>query len=575
MDLDLPTTKNLELWLQGPFDPKTKEAIQKLNPKELVDSFYQTLSFGTAGLRGLMGVGPNRINVYTISFVTQGLANYLKKFAKRDLSVFISYDSRHHSQEFAEVTAKVLAANEIGVYLTKEMRPTPLVSFGCRYKRCDAAIMITASHNPANYNGYKVYWKDGGQVSSPHDRGIMEEFNKITTPSMVKTASNLNHPLIKKVDREIDIAYFETTKELQNFPKENLQEGHTLKIVYTSLHGTGMTLMPQVLALWGFTNIEYVSEQIVPDADFPTVASPNPEEKEALELGIEKLKKANADLLIATDPDADRLGVCVKHDHDVIRLNGNQIACLCLEHVCRALNENHHLPKNAAFIKSIMTTELFKKICQTYHRPCFDVLTGFKYMARKIHEWEQSPTAAHQFIFGAEESYGYLLGTQTRDKDAIIAAALVCEAALDAKRHNKTLLDYLYQLYHKYGFYYEKTFAIKFEESKEGKEKIEHAMQLLRAHPPENVQILEDYQSLLKIDFKNKKEEPIDSLPSAILIFWLAEGSKIIVRPSGTEPKIKVYCNIILKDFENVDQATHLCENKANALLQDLMPRYF
>ncbi|MFQ5728850.1 MAG: phospho-sugar mutase, partial [Waddliaceae bacterium] len=405
--LDEATQKNVNLWLEGDVDENSKDEIRKLlqeNPKEVTDAFYTKLSFGTGGLRGIMGVGTNRMNRYTVRMATQGLANYLLKQPETGPhhAVFIGYDSRHRSRFFAEESAKVLAGNGIQVYLCTELRPTPLVSFGCRYKQCSAAIMITASHNPPKYNGYKVYWNDGGQVISPHDQAIIKETNGISDLSKVKAVDDLSHELITLVGKEVDEAYLETIRGYQHYPEENKQHGKDLKVIFTSLHGTGITLVPETLKEWGFTNLAYVESQIVPDGDFPTVKSPNPEERKALQLGIETLEKMDADLLIATDPDADRVGVAIKHEGEVHLLNGNQVACICLYHICEALTAQGRMPKKAGFVKTIATTELFKAIAEGYSGACFDVLTGFKYIAALIREWEQDPDG-YRYIFGGEE----------------------------------------------------------------------------------------------------------------------------------------------------------------------------
>ncbi len=455
---DLVTQKNINLWLDGQYDDTTKSEIRRLlkeDPQQLIDAFYTNLTFGTGGLRGLMGIGSNRMNVYTIGATTQGLANYILKQPKdqdKEYAVFIGYDSRHHSREFAEETAKVLAGNNIRVYLFKDIRPTPLVSYATRYKKCMAGVMITASHNTAAYNGYKVYWSDGGQVVPPHDQGIIAEAIKITDPTMVKKVASLSHPLIHEIDTEVDDAYIRDVSSLQNYPQINKKEGHLLKIVYSSLHGTGITMVPKTLKAWGFPEPIYVKPQIIPDGSFPTVKAPNPEYLETLKMGIDLMSETGSDLFIATDPDADRMGVAIQHQGQVVVLNGNQTLSICLEHICESFSSQKRLPLKAAFVKSIVTTELFQTICDAYNRPCFNVLTGFKFIAEKIDEWETLPDS-YQYIFGGEESYGSLLSTYARDKDAILASALVAEIALQAKLQGKTLVDKLHDLYYKYGLY--------------------------------------------------------------------------------------------------------------------------
>lgn len=575
MTFDPQTQQNINLWLNGSYDEETKAEVRKLvqeHPQDAINAFYTNLSFGTGGMRGLMGVGTNRMNRYTIAQATQGLANYLKKQGKKPLSVFIGYDSRNHSKEFAEEAAKVLAGNEILVYLCKEIRPTPFVSFGCRYLGCSSAIMITASHNPPEYNGYKVYWNDGGQVLPPHDTGIIQEVDQIKELQMVKKAE-LNSPLIHLVSPDVDEAYLEAVTKLQLLPKENQEKGKSLKIVYTSLHGTGITLMPEALKRWGFTNVAYVKEQCIPDGNFPTTKSPNPEEKAALQLGMDLLQKTQSDLLIATDPDADRVGVVVNHHGTLVILNGNQIASICLEHICSTLTKEKKMPSNGAFIKSIVTTELLKAIADNYKKPCENVLTGFKYIAQKIGEWEKS--GEHQYIFGGEESYGYLFGTYVRDKDAISSSALICEAALEAKMQGKTLLDLLHALFHKYGVYCEKLLSMNFPENKEGRDNMARSMAGMEKNPPHilantPVNVIENYLTLTSTNLETGKSEPIKLPKSDVLVFRLTDGSKITVRPSGTEPKIKIYCEVIIKDVADVDEALKRGAAKADTLLAAL-----
>lgn len=577
--LDPETQKHVDQWLHGHYDEKTKSEIRRLlkeNPKEIIDAFYTTLSFGTGGLRGIMGVGSNRMNVYTVRAATQGLANYINKQLKslEGHSVLIGYDSRNNSRTFAEEAAKVLAGNGIKVLLFKELRPVPLVSFGVRLKKCSAGIMITASHNPPQYNGYKVYWNDGAQVLPPHDKNIIEEVNKITDVDMVKEVDQLDNPLIVEVDKEIDEAYLDAISRLQLYREENQSQGESLNVVYTSLHGTGITIVPQALAKWGFPTLHLVDKQVIPDGNFPTAASPNPEERKALDLGIEKMKKVNGDLLIATDPDADRVGVAVNHRGSVELINGNQMAVLLLNHVCEALSSKNKMPGNAAFIKTIVTTELFQAICDYYQKPCFNVLTGFKYIAEKIRQWEHDPHG-YQFIFGGEESYGYLLGTQTRDKDAVVISALICEMALHAKLQGKTIVDLLHEIYKKHGLYYETLKSIQFEESKEGKDQMAKGMKHLQSSIPKAlagvpVVALEDCQRSVKTNLKTRKTEPIGLPKSDVLMFWLEDGSKLIIRPSGTEPKIKIYCGIVKKGYTSFKDAWAECEAKAGHFVEEL-----
>jgi phosphomannomutase len=538
MQITKDVQQQIAYWQQANFDEETKKQIrflQENNPQELEDAFYTRLSFGTGGLRGIMGVGPNRINKYTIQWATQGLATYVKKQfpQEKTLSVAIGYDSRHNSQVFAKIAADVLAANGIRVYLFSELRPTPLVSFACRYYSCNAAIMITASHNPPLYNGYKVYWSDGAQVLAPHDTGIMSEVNKLHSPDDVKQIA-FPDSYIRVVGKEVDAAYFEAIQKLRLWPKESNQD--ELHILYSSLHGTGITVVPGALKSFGFTRVGFVDKQIIPDGNFPTAEKPNPEEEEALRLGIKKLMGEPFDVFFVTDPDADRIGVVVKHQNRPHILTGNQILCIAAEYVCRARKEHGALVKNAAFVKTIVTTQLFEEIVSHYQSICFDVLTGFKYIAEKIRLWDES--GQYQYIFGGEESYGCLLGTCVRDKDAVLACAMMAEISLFAKKHKKTLVDLLEEIYATYGYFQEETISIDFPENKEGKEKMKQVLTSLRNAPPTAI------GSIPVASFSDLLRERPPHLVSDVLIMNLNEGSQILIRPSGTEPKIKLYFKI-------------------------------
>jgi len=573
--LDPVTQANVDRWLSEAYDADTKTVIRQLlieNPQEILNSFYTNLTFGTGGLRGVMGVGTNRINSYTVRATTQGIANYLvQEFREDEKAVFIGFDSRNLSRQFAEDTARVFAGNGIKVYLCKNIRPTPYVSFGCRFKQCQAAVMITASHNPPEYNGYKVYWDDGGQVLPPHDKAILSFINKITGLSMIHQTPDLDNSLIEFVEEQVDQAYLQAISSLQLYPEENQVQGCDLSVIYTSLHGTGITLIPQALKLWGITKIDYVADQIIPDGNFPTAHYPNPEEIDALNLGIQRLEATQADLLIATDPDADRVGVAVFHQGKVETLTGNQVACICLEHVCEALIQQNRMPERAAFVKTIVTTELFKSIAESFHKTCFNVLPGFKHIAGLIHGWELN-SKGYAFVFGAEESCGYLLGTHSRDKDAILASALICEVAQHAKNKNKTLVDLLHSLYRKHGFYLEKQLSLQFEDTKTGREEMTRGMFKLQSSPPDSIEgidvlAIENLSTSVKTFLKTGRTEPLFIPKSNLLIFWLADGSKVIIRPSGTEPKIKIYCSIKQKHFENLEHAHSTCLQVADRIL--------
>lgn len=549
-------------WLNGPIDQASKTEIQTLmrkNPEKLADAFYSSLSFGTGGMRGIMGVGSCRLNIYTIQMATQGLANYLlQQTPKRDHHyVFIGYDSRNHSAEFAMEAARVLAGNGIGVYLTFELRPTPYVSFGVRQKECSAGIMITASHNAKEYNGYKVYWSDGGQVVPPHDKGIVAEAQKITSFDKIHLSPEKS-PLIEILDPEFDFEYLDVIKKLQLDPKEDKKVGDQLKITYTSLHGTGIKLVPRALKEWGFSNINLVDHQIIPDGNFPTVTHPNPEYPEALAMGIKQLEDTQSDIFIATDPDADRMAVVALHHGKPYTLSGNQIASVCLEYICRTLAAKQTLPKNGACVTTIVSTDLLGIIAEHYNIACFKVLTGFKYIGELIHKWEQDQS--QQFLFGAEESYGFLMGTHSRDKDAIIASCLIAEIALLMKVEGRTLVDFLEEIYKKYGLFCEEQKVLEFPPGHEGMEKMQKMMDILRESSPkqimgQDVTLTEDYKPGLH-----------DLPPSNVLLYRLADKSRIIVRPSGTEPKLKIYGAVQASEFANLDAGMTACQEKLKNL---------
>lgn len=582
--VDEKTQKNIDAWLDGPFDEAIKDTIRQLkqnNPEELTDAFYKNLEFGTGGLRGIMGIGTNRMNEFTVALATQGLANYLKKQnTSKNLSVLVGFDTRKNSRKFAEETAKILAGNGIEVFLYKEFRPVALISFGVLYKKCAAGVMITASHNPPEYNGYKVWWKDGVQVTSPHDQGIIDEVNKITSFDQVKKG-NFPNPLIKEVAEEIDQAYLKTIHKLALHPGNDSSKGKDLHIVYTNIHGGGIAMVPPALKSWGFTKLTFVEEQKSTDGTFPTVKSPNPEEKGALALGVDTLKKVHGDILIGTDPDCDRLAVVVMHENAPFYFNGNELGCMLLEHICRSLQDDKKIPPKPIVIKTIVTTELIKAICDHYGIMCLDVLTGFKYIGEKMAQWEEEQAAhvtSHHFIFGAEESYGYLYGTQARDKDAVISCCLVAEMALQLKLQGKTLVDFLYDLYKKYGVYREKLLSLTFE-GKEGQEKMKNLMKKLREHPPKtldsaSVVTFEDYSTHTNLHLESGKTEPLVLPKSNVLRFFLSDHTKIVVRPSGTEPKMKIYVGCVSKhhihDKQTLEKAIKDCDIKAEIYIAEL-----
>lgn len=577
MQFDDTTQKNVDTWLKGNYDQNSKDELQKLiqeSPSQVVDAFYTRMAFGTGGLRGVMGVGTNRMNQYTVGAATQGLSNYINMQKKEPgHSVLIGYDCRHNSKFFTEVAARVLAANNIKVYVYKELRPVPLVSFGCRYKVCTAALMITASHNPPEYNGYKVYWDDGAQVLPPHDKGIIDEVYKVETVEQVKMLPDLNSPLIEWVDDEIDKAYLEAVSKLPFYPEENKAHGKDLRIIYTPIHGAGVTMVPKILPSWGFTNLHIVKSQETPDGSFPTVERPNPEEEGALKLGLEQLDAEEGDILLGTDPDSDRIGVAVRHKCKAVLLSGNETASLCTYHVCEALKQHNNFPKNGAFVKTIVTTELIKIIAEAYGASCFNVLTGFKYIGELIRVWEKDNS--HQYEFGGEESYGYLIGTHSRDKDAVVMAALISEVALHAKLNNKTLIDLLYEVYNKHGIFREKLTSIVYPDTKETKDKMKSMMSNLRENPPKSflnipIKSLEDYQSSKIIQLDSGEESSLTLPKSNVLLYWLEDGTKLVIRPSGTEPKVKIYCGVSDLKEKDIEKGIKALDQKLEDLIEEM-----
>ena len=562
------TKENIENWLSGSYDQQTKDEIIRLlssDPNALKDAFFQKLTFGTAGARGIMGIGTNRLNIYTIRFMAQGLANYIIKQKKQNLCVFIGYDNRNNSSIFAKETAKVLAGNNILVFLFDRLCPTFLVSYAVRKKQCIAGVMITASHNPPEYNGFKVYWQDGGQVLPPHDKGIIEEVNKIKDIDQVKIAKD-DSSKITMIYEEIEKTYLKDIEMLQNLKEQNLKFGKDLKCIYTNLHGTGVTLLPKALENWGFFNLQFVEEQKEPDGNFTNAPHPNPEEEDALSLGIEKIKKSGADIFMATDPDCDRIGVVIKHKEITYHFSGNEIAILLLHHILT----HKSLPSNGAVCKSIVTTRLFDLVSDSFKVPCESVLTGFKYIAELIEKWENSKEKT--FIFGAEESCGYLAETFVRDKDAVTAAALLCEMALELKRKDKTLLDQLYEIYQKFGVFREKVISIAFDASEEGMKKMKIVMENLRKSSPEifasyEIAKIDDYLSSVSKGIKEDITSKIDLPKSDVLAFHLSDLSTLIIRPSGTEPKIKIYFSVHESEIKDtIEKTILLCDERIKAL---------
>lgn len=534
-------------WLSSKYDENTKKEVERLlkfDEKELIDAFYRELEFGTGGLRGIMGVGSNRMNIYTVAKATQGLANYLiKNFPKLDqIKVAIAHDSRNNSRLFAETTAKIFAANGIKVFLFDTLRPTPELSFTIRHFGCQSGVVITASHNPKEYNGYKAYWDDGGQVVPPHDKNIIAEVEKISSIDEIKFSGN--EKLIENIGISIDEIYTDKVKEL-SLSSDVVSKFSDIKIVYTPIHGTGVKLVPLVLKKYGFKNIINIPEQDVSDGNFPTVKSPNPEEPAALAMAIEKAKTTGAELVMATDPDADRVGIAVKDDKgEFILLNGNQTGSILIYYLLTRWSETGKLKGREYIVKTIVTTDLIAEIAKKFKVPHYDVLTGFKYIAEIIKKNEGKAT----FIGGGEESYGYLAGEFVRDKDAVMACALIAECAAWAKSKGKSLYDILMEIYTEIGFYKEGLINVT-KKGKEGQEEIQQMMEAFRKNVPKSLggsDVIRffDYQSQTEIDYKTGKQIVIDQPKSNVLQFLTADGSKVTVRPSGTEPKIKFYFSI-------------------------------
>ncbi len=566
------TQQYIDAWLNGNYDEDVKKEIkrmQKQDPDALSDAFYRTLEFGTGGLRGILGVGTNRMNKYTVGFATQGLANYLIKCFKENIKVAISFDSRNFSTEFAQIAANILAANEIQVYLFDSLRPTPELSFAVRHLQCNAGIMITASHNPKEYNGYKVYWNDGGQLVPPHDKNVINEVNKIKEVDQVKWEGRPD--LIRSIGKDIDNVYLTMIRRLSLHP-EAVAAAKKFSIVYTPLHGTGISVVPQALADFGFKNVHIVEEQAVTDGNFPTVKSPNPEEHAALELAIQKAKKVKADIVLATDPDADRVGIAVRREDGEYQLfNGNQTATLLFHYMLSQTNIN--LDNNLFVVKTIVTTDLIDEIASDYNVECFNVLTGFKYIAEKIREYE----GKKQFLVGGEESYGYLVGDFVRDKDAVSACCLIAEMAAYYKiEFKKSLIDQLGDLYHQYQYYKEDMVSLT-EPGEAGMQAIQKRMSDLREEYPRElggqlVVRVHDYKTQHTCNMLSTTDDRIELPVSNVLQFLTADGSKVTVRPSGTEPKIKFYFSVCeaMEPEQSLEEVDNILKERIALLKKDL-----
>ena len=533
-------------WLEGNYDEATKAQVKYLidnDRKELTECFYKDLEFGTGGLRGIMGVGSNRMNEYTVGMATQGLSNYLKEcFKGQEVKVAVAHDSRNNSRFFAERVADIFASNGFKVYLFDELRPTPELSFAIRELGCQSGVVVTASHNPKEYNGYKAYWADGAQVTPPHDKNIIAEVEKITSIDQIELGKNPENITI--LGKEFDEIYLARIKGLSMAP-EAVAKNHDMKIVYSPMHGAGVKLVPASLRNFGFTNIIMVEEQSVVDGNFPTVASPNPEERATMSMAIELARKEGAELVIATDPDADRIAIAVLDDKgEYVLLNGNQTMVLLLSYMLTRWGELGKLDGKQFVIKTIVTSEMVKAVADAYGVKCYDCLTGFKYIAKIIRENEGKTT----YIGGGEESFGFLAGDFVRDKDAVSACALAAEAMAWAKEKGLTLHEWLKELYVKYGFYREGLVSV-VRKGKEGAEEIQKMMVDMRTNPPKTilgspVVKINDFLSLEQTDVVSGTKTPIEQDKSNVLQFFTEDGTKVSVRPSGTEPKIKFYFGV-------------------------------
>ncbi len=572
--MDAAITEKVTAWLDGAFDEDTRAQIQELqksNGEELADAFYRSLEFGTGGLRGLMGVGTNRMNKYTVGMATQGYANYLKKsFPDKQVKVAIAHDSRNNSRFFAETVAKVFAGNGIKVYLFEDLRPTPELSFAIRHLGCQGGVVCTASHNPKEYNGYKAYWDDGGQLVPPHDKAVIAEVEKIETIADVAWEGGAEN--IEIIGKEIDDAYIAMVKGLSVYP-EIIKQQADLRIVYTPIHGTGITLVPKVLAAYGFENFAIVEEQAKPDGNFPTVSSPNPEERDAMRIGLEKAKSLDADILLGTDPDADRVGIGIKdNEGNWVLMNGNQTALLAFNYLMESRKEKGIAQPDDMVIKTIVTTDLIDKLAAAYGVKCYNVLTGFKWIAELIKEKE----ATENYVIGGEESYGLMVGSQIRDKDAVSAVAILCEMAAYEKSRGKTLFNKLLELYVQHGYYQEHLISIT-KKGRDGQQQIAEMMERFRAQPPAmldgvKVSQLLDYEKREARDLATGAVSPIALPQSNVLQFMLEDGSKISARPSGTEPKIKFYfsVNMPLQQAEDFEKAQQQLRDRLDRIIAEM-----
>jgi phosphoglucomutase len=575
MQLEPTTLETINKWLNGSYDETTKAEIQDLLDRDettaLTDAFYRDLEFGTGGLRGIMGAGSNRINKYTIGTATQGLSNYLlKKYPGEKIRVAIAHDSRNNSDVFAKVTADVFSANGIHVFFFEALRPTPELSFAIRHLKCKSGVMLTASHNPKEYNGYKAYGEDGGQFTSPDDKAVMNEVAAIIDISQVKFDRIDEN--IEEIGTGIDKLYLDEITKLSVSPEAILRQ-NDLKIVYSPIHGTGITLAPKALAQFGFTNVTVVEEQSEPDGNFPTVVYPNPEEKEAMTLALQKAQEIDADLVLATDPDADRVGIAVKNnDGEFVLLNGNQTGSLLIHYLLNAWEEKGKLDGNQYIVKTIVTSNLIDAIAASKNVTCYNTLTGFKWIGQLITQLQGKKT----FIVGGEESYGYSVGELVRDKDAIISCAFIAEMTAYYKDKGTSLYNALLDMYVEYGVYKEELVSLT-KKGKSGAEEIKAMMEKFRNNPPaqlggSKVTTLKDYELRTETDLTNNTSKPLELPKSDVLQFITEDGSIVSARPSGTEPKIKFYCsvNAPLADNAQYKEVEAQLSGKIATLMADL-----
>jgi phosphoglucomutase len=561
-------------WLGPEFNEKTRREVSEMldkDEKKLIDAFYQDLEFGTGGLRGIMGAGTNRMNIYTLGMATQGLSNYIiRECGDQGIKVAVAHDCRNNSRYFAETAADIFSANGFEVYLFEDLRPTPELSFAIRHYKCQSGVVITASHNPPEYNGYKAYWSDGGQVVAPHDEAIIEEVRKITAVSQIKFDSKKDK--IKIIGKETDRLFLDEVLKMSINP-DIIKNHENIGIVYTPIHGTGVTLVPQALKMFGFNNVHNVPEQDIVDGNFPTVKSPNPEEPAALSMAIHKAYDTGADLVMATDPDADRLGIAVRNNKaEFVLLNGNQTGVLLMHYILSQFKEKNKYKGNEYIIKTIVTTDLLDRIAEKYGVKCYNVLTGFKFFADLIRKLE----GKEKYIGGGEESYGFLPGDYVRDKDAVASCALTAEVAAWAESTGKSLYGQLIDIYLEYGLYKEKLINI-VRKGIEGADEIKAMMTGYRDNPPKTINNskvikIDDYQTLISTNCNTGEKKKIDLLKSDVLQFFLEDGSKISVRPSGTEPKIKFYfsVNTKLESAEKYEETEKLLDQRIADIIKEM-----